>query len=168
MLRIRDWVSFWLLDGSGKEENQHQDPGIWDEQTQSYFWELRNFFLPFFGGVKILKFFDEDQEYGMEIIRIRDPTSFHPGSELSTSRIRTISIPYPWSSSKNLSILTPPKKGKKKFLSSQKYDRVCSSQIPGSWCWFSSFPDPGVKKLFNPGSWIRKHCKKILVTKYYT
>jgi hypothetical protein len=39
--------------------------------------------------------------------RIPDPTFFHPGS-----RIRTVSIPDPGSSSKNLSILTP-KKAKK-------------------------------------------------------
>ncbi len=36
--------------------------------------------------------------------RIPDPTFFHPGS-----RIRTVSIPDPGSSSKNLSILTPKK-----------------------------------------------------------
>jgi hypothetical protein len=35
---------------------------------------------------------------------IPDPTFFIPGS-----RIRTVSIPYPGSSSKNLSILTPTK-----------------------------------------------------------
>ncbi len=56
--------------------------------------------------------------------RIPDPTFFHPGS-----RIRTVSIPDPGSSSKNLSILTP-KKGKKWFLSSKKYDPGCSSRIP--------------------------------------
>jgi hypothetical protein len=39
--------------------------------------------------------------------RIPDPTFFHPGS-----RIRTVSIPDPGSSSKNLCILTP-KKAKK-------------------------------------------------------
>jgi hypothetical protein len=44
--------------------------------------------------------------------RIPDPTFFHP-----RSRIRTVSIPDPGSSSKNLSILTP-KKAKKWFLSS--------------------------------------------------
>jgi hypothetical protein len=158
MLRIRDWVSFWLLDGSGKEENQHQDPGIWDEQTQSYFWELRNFFLPFFGGVKILKFFDEDQEYGMEIIRIRDPTSFHPGSELSTSRIRTISIPYPWSSSKNLSILTPQKKAKKVSQLSKIWSGLF---IPDPRILMLIFFLPGSRsqKEFNPGSRIRNTVK---------
>jgi hypothetical protein len=75
---------------------------------------------------------------------IPDPTFFpswipDPGSELSPSR-----IPDPGSSSKNLSILTP-KKAKKWFLSSKKYDPGCSSRIPDpdddflpSWC-----PDPG-------------------------
>ncbi len=48
--------------------------------------------------------------------RIPDPTFFHPGS-----RNRAVSIPDPGSSSKNLSILTP-KKNKKWFLSSKKYD----------------------------------------------
>jgi hypothetical protein len=54
---------------------------------------------------------------------IPDLTFFHPGS-----RIRTVSIPDPGSSSKNLSILTP-KKPKKWFLSSKKYDPGCSSRI---------------------------------------
>jgi len=71
--------------------------------------------------------------------RIPDLNFFHPGS-----RIRTVSIPDPRSSSKNLSILTP-KKSKKWFLSSKKYDPGCSSQIPdsGSGCWLSPIPDPG-------------------------
>jgi hypothetical protein len=78
---------------------------------------------------------------------IPDPTFFHPGS-----RIRTFSIPYPGSSSKNLSILTP-KKAKKWFLSSKKYDLGCSSRIqmltfshPGSRIQGSKrhpIPDPG-------------------------
>ncbi len=55
--------------------------------------------------------------------RIPDPTFFHPGS-----RIRTVSIPDPGSSSKNLSIITP-KKAKKWFLSSKKFDPGCSSRI---------------------------------------
>jgi hypothetical protein len=41
---------------------------------------------------------------------IPDPTFFHPGSELSPSR-----IPDPGSSSKNLSILTPKKAKKNGF-----------------------------------------------------
>ncbi len=48
--------------------------------------------------------------------RIPSQTFFHPGS-----RIRTVSIPDPGSSSKNLSILTP-KKAKKWFLSSSVAD----------------------------------------------
>jgi hypothetical protein len=78
------------------------------------------------------------------------------------SRIRTVSIPDPrsrvpdpGSSSKNLSILTP-KKAKKWFLSSIKYDPGCSSRIP----------DPGVKKAPNPGSRIRiRNTDSILWTK---
>ncbi len=83
--------------------------------------------------------------------RIPDPTFFHP-----RSWIRTVSIPDPGSSSKNLSILTP-KKAKKWFLSSKKYDPVCSSRIPDPDADFllSRIPDPGVKKAPNPGSRIR-------------
>ncbi len=83
--------------------------------------------------------------------RIPDPTFFHPGP-----RIRTVSIPDPGSSSKNVSILTP-KKAKKWFLSSKKYDPGCSSRIPDPDANFlpSRIPDPGVKKAPNPGSRIR-------------
>jgi hypothetical protein len=83
--------------------------------------------------------------------RIPDPTFFHPGS-----RIRTVSIPDPGSSSKNLSILTL-KKAKKWLLSSKKYDPGCSSRIPDPDADFfpSRIPDPGVKKAPNPGSRIR-------------
>jgi hypothetical protein len=98
------------------------------------------------------------------VLRIRDvyPGSrirlfFHPGS-----RIRTVSIPDPGStdpgsSSKNLSLLTP-KKAKKWFLSSKKYDPGCSSRIPDPDADFLAYriPDPGVKKAPNPGSRIRK------------
>ncbi len=51
-IRIRDWVLFWPLDpGSGMGESQHPDPesGIRDEQPGSYFLELRNHFLAYFG-----------------------------------------------------------------------------------------------------------------------
>jgi hypothetical protein len=41
---------------------------IRDEQSGSYFLELRNHFF----GVKILKFFDVDPGSGMEKVRIRD------------------------------------------------------------------------------------------------
>ena len=80
---------------------------------------------------------------------------------LSGSRIRFFSIPdpncvYPGSSSKNLSILTP-KKAKKWFLSSKKYDPGCSSRIQDPDADFlpSRILDPGVKKAPNPGSQIR-------------
>ncbi len=68
-----------------------------------------------------------------------------PGSELSPSR-----IPDP-GSSKNLSILTP-KKPKKWFLSSKKYDPGCSSRIPDAD--FLPIPDPGSRgqKAPDPGS----------------
>ncbi len=74
------------------------------------------------------------------------------------SRIRTVSIPDPGSSSKNLSILTPPK-AKKWFLSSKKYDPGCSSRIPDPDADFlpSRIPDPGVKKVPNPGSLLIKY-----------
>jgi hypothetical protein len=73
--------------------------------------------------------------------RIPDPTFFHPGS-----RIPTVSIPDPGSRIliKEFKYFNP-KKAKKWFLSSKKYDPGCSSRIP----------DPGVKKAPNPGSRIR-------------
>jgi hypothetical protein len=78
-----------------------------------------------------------------------------PGSDFFPSRIRTVSIPDPGSSSKNLS--KPQKYQKKWFLSSKKYDPGCSSRIrmltfshPGS-----RIPDPGVKNAPNPRSRIR-------------
>jgi hypothetical protein len=76
-----------------------------------------------------------------------------PGSDFFPSRIRTVSIPDPGSSSKNLSILTP-KKAKKWFLSSKKYDSGSSSGIPDPDADFlpPRIPDPGVKKAPNPGS----------------
>jgi hypothetical protein len=61
-------------------------------------------------------------------------------------RIRTVSIPDPGSSSKNLSILTP-KKAKKWFLSSKNMIRVVhpGSRIPDPDADFlpSRIPDPG-------------------------
>jgi hypothetical protein len=74
---------------------------------------------------------------------IPDPTFFHPGS-----RIRTVSIPDPGSSSKNLSILTP-KKAKKWFLSSEKYDPVVH---PGSRILMLTFSHPGSRiRIRNTG-----------------
>ena len=74
---------------------------------------------------------------------IPDSTFFHPGSELSPSRILI----------KEFKILTP-KKAKKWFLSSKKYDPGCSSRIPDPDADFlpSRIPDPGVKEAPNPGS----------------
>jgi hypothetical protein len=50
-----------------------------------------------------------------------------------------------------------PKKAKKWFQSSKKYDPGCSSRIPDPDADFlpSRIPDPGVKKAPNPGSRIR-------------
>ncbi len=66
-----------------------------------------------------------------------------PGSDFFPSRIRTVSIPDPGSSSKNLSTLTP-KKAKKWFLISKKYYPGCSSRIPDPDADFlpSRIPDP--------------------------
>ena len=75
----------------------------------------------------------------------------YPGSDFFPSRIRTVSIPDLESASKNLSILTP-KKPKKWFLSSRKYDPGCSSRIRMLTFYPSKIPDPGVKKAPDPGS----------------
>ncbi len=66
----------------------------------------------------------------------RDPTFFHPGS-----RIRIIEFKY-----------FNPKKQKKWFLSSTKYDPGCSCLIPDPDADFLPIPDPGVKKAPDPGS----------------
>ena len=80
-------------------------------------------------------------------------TPLSSGSDFSPSRIPNPNCLHPGSSSKNLSILTP-KKAKKWFLSSKKYDPGCSSLIPDPDAHFlpSRIPDPGVKKAPNPGS----------------
>ena len=80
--RIRDPVPFWPpgseRSGMGKKTRSGSEIPIRDEHHGSYFREIRNFF----GGLKIFKFFDADQEYcifdlGSGIrdgkIRIRDP-----------------------------------------------------------------------------------------------
>ncbi len=68
-----------------------------------------------------------------------------PGSDFFPSRIRTVSIPDPGSRIliKEFKYFNP-KKAKKWFLSSKKYDPGCSSRIPdpGSGCWLSPIPDP--------------------------
>jgi hypothetical protein len=79
-----------LTPGSGIRDGRKSasGSGIRDEQPGSYFLELRNHFFCFL-GVKILKFFDEDPESGVETVRIRDPgwkkvgsgiRDKHPGS----------------------------------------------------------------------------------------
>jgi hypothetical protein len=92
------------------------------------------------------------------VLRIRD---VYPGSRIrifsipdSGSRIRTVSIPDPGSASKNLSILTP-KKPKKWFLSSRKYDPGCSSRIPDPDADFLPIPGPGSRGQKRTGSRIR-------------
>ncbi len=64
----------FLTPGSGM--GRKSASGIRDEQPGSYFLELRNHFLfYFFGGVKILKFFDADPGSGIETVRIWDGKS---------------------------------------------------------------------------------------------
>ncbi len=89
------------------------------------------------------------------MLRIRD---VYPGS-----RIRLFSIPDPNCLHPGSRILIKeckyfnPQKAKKWFLSSKKYDPGCSSRIPDPDADFlpSRIPDPGVKKVPNPGSRIR-------------
>jgi hypothetical protein len=74
-IRIRDpGLGAFLTPGSGIRDlrKSASGSGIRDEQSGSYFLELRNHFFAFF-GVKILKFFDEDPGSGMETVRIWDP-----------------------------------------------------------------------------------------------
>jgi hypothetical protein len=80
--------------------------------------------------------------------RIPDPSFFHPGS-----RIQTVSIPDPGSRIRIKEFkYFNPKKNKKLFLSSRKYDPGCSSQIPDPDADFLPIPDPEVKKAPDPGS----------------
>jgi hypothetical protein len=78
---------------------------------------------------------------------IPDPTFSHPGS-----RIRTVSIPVSRIFIKEFKYFNPPKKTKKWFLSSKKYDPGCSSRIPNPDADFLPIPDPGVKKAPDPRS----------------
>jgi hypothetical protein len=73
--------------------------------------------------------------------RILDPNCLHPGSRILIKEFRYFN----------------PKKSKKWFLSSKKYDPGCSSRIPDPDADFlpSRISDPGVKKAPNPGSRIR-------------
>jgi hypothetical protein len=72
---------------------------------------------------------------------IPDPTFFHPGSELSPSRIRIKEFKY----------FNP----KKWFLSSRKYDPGCSSRISDPDAEFLPIPDPGSRGQKGTGSRIR-------------
>jgi hypothetical protein len=69
-----------------------------------------------------------------------------PGSDFFPSR-----IPDPGSASKNLSILTP-KKPKKWFLGSRKYNPGCSSRIPDPDADFLPITDPGSRGQKGTGS----------------
>ncbi len=98
--------------------------------------------------------------------RIPDPTFFHPGS-----RIRTVSIPDPGSRILKEFKYFNPKKAKKWFLSSKKYDPGCSSRIPDPWsgCWLSPIPDPGSRgqkstqsRIPDPQHWKKLQLKKKL------
>jgi hypothetical protein len=68
--------------------------------------------------------------------RIPDPNCLHPGSRIRIKEFKYFN----------------PKKPKKWFLSSRKYDPGCSSRIPDPDADFLpiSIPDPGVKKAPDP------------------
>jgi hypothetical protein len=74
----------FLTPGSGIRDGRKSasGSGIRDEQSGSYFLELRNHFFAFL-GVKILKFFDEDPGSGMETVRIQDGKKSNPGSGIN-------------------------------------------------------------------------------------
>jgi hypothetical protein len=67
---------------------------------------------------------------------IPDPNCLHPGSRIRIKEFKYFN----------------PKKNKKLFLSSRKYDPGCSSQIPDPDADFLPIPDPEVKKAPDPGS----------------
>ncbi len=98
------------------------------------------------------------------VLRIRD---VYPGS-----RSRLFSIPDPNCLHLGSRILIKefkyfnPKKAKKLFPSSKKYDPGCSSRIPDLDADFlsSQIPDPGVKKAPNPGSRIRIRNTALMTT----
>ncbi len=74
----------------------------------------------------------------IRLFSILDPNCLHSGSRILIKEFKFFN----------------PKKAKKWFLSSKKYDPGCSSRIPGPDADFlpSRIPDPGVKKAPNPGS----------------
>jgi hypothetical protein len=82
-------------------------------------------------GQPVLRIRDVYPGSRIQLFSIPDPKCLHPGSQIPVSD--------PGSSSKNLSILTP-KKPKKLFLSSKKYDRVVH---PGSRIRMLTFYHPG-------------------------
>ncbi len=93
-----------------------------------------------------------------------------PGSDFFPSRIRTVSIPDPGSSSKNLSILTP-KKAKEMVSKLQKIWSGLFIPDPGSGCWLSPIPDPGYRGQKgtqsripdpDPQHWHVVHCSQFL------
>jgi hypothetical protein len=67
---------------------------------------------------------------------VPDPTLFHPGSRIRIKEFKYFN----------------PKKPKKWFISSRKYDPGCSYRIPDPDADFLPIPDPGVKKALDPGS----------------
>jgi hypothetical protein len=75
----------------------------------------------------------------IRLFPIPDPNCLHPGSRILI---------------KEYKYFNPPKKQKKWFQSSKKYNPGCSSRIPDPDAEFlpSRIPDPGVKKAPNPES----------------
>ncbi len=71
--------------------------------------------------------------------RIPDPNCLHPGSRIRIKEFKYFN----------------PKKNKKKFLSSRKYDPGCSSRIPDPDAEFLPIPDPGSRGQKGTGSRIR-------------
>jgi hypothetical protein len=98
----------------------------------------------------------------------------YPGSRIRLSSIPDPNCLHPGSSSKNLNFSTP-KKAKKWFLSSKKYDPGCSSRIPDPDADFlpsriqgskrHPIPDPGsgsatlVKGQFTILTWLFHRCR---------
>jgi hypothetical protein len=85
--------------------------------------------------------------------QIPDPTFFYSGSELSPSRIPDPNCLHPGSRVRIKEFkYFNPKKTKKWFLSSRKYDPGCSFRIPDPYADFLPIPDPGAKKAPDPES----------------
>jgi hypothetical protein len=86
------------------------------------------------------------------VLLIRD---VYPGSDFFPSRIQDPNCLHPGSRILKEFNNFNPKKPKKWFLSSKKYDPGCSSRIPDPDADFLPIPDPGVKKAPTPGFRIR-------------